>query len=749
MDKMLALGIVLSAKDMFSPVLSKLNGGIGDVLKNTDAMAAKKVDLNQKLDKAKLSAYGLDRQIKEIDDELKVLNSKKIKLDDQFKSGEISAEKFGNELSKIERKKSLLDSKKMRLSSDLDTTTQSAKKLEAELDKIDRSARFEKIGKALSDVSKNASLAGTALMGISVASRGAAETVIKSYVDFEDAQIQLKNTLMKSDGSVSPFFKAISDEATKLGSALPGTTADFFKMASTLKSLGVEEKSIVGGALKSAAYLGSVLKIPYEEAAEATAKFKQAMGITDDELLNFIDDIQRMSHMGVKVGEMSFAFSKVGATMKGLGLSGLKAARDVEPLIGMLIKGGASGETVGTNLGQMMNNAVKFKGSKGDKELKKQGVSLNFTDDKGNFKGVTNMVKELEKLKKIKGDAARISAIEAIFGTGEAAGMAKTLMNEGTAGLEKFNNEMKAQADINQRAAEASKGLGNMWEAMTGSLTNLYGIIGGSLAPEMKGLTTWFGNATNAMTAFSEKHPDITRFVGATVLGLTVVTGVLGTLGIAVGAAAFGFKALGVWTAFSTLATWAGVAAQTAFNLVFAASPIGMFIRGLMIVVAIGKILYDRFKPFADLVDKVVSGVGSFFGMTPEPIKKPANNQHTAQKPVTIPVVKPTSAPAAHAVTIPANRPNYVPSPTTVQKPVTIPVSKPTSVPTVVTRTNRSIPSAAKPIQSNSTQVNITINNPKFDSREQEAAMKKQIVKEVTAAITKVQNDKRDRGYAS
>lgn len=626
MDKMLTLGIVLSAKDMFSPILSKFNGNIGSVIKKTDELSGRKLDLTQKLEKATMSGHILNTTIREIDGDLKTLNSKKIKLDEQLKSGEISAEKFSAELSKIERKKSLLDSKKIRLASDLDVTTQSAKKLEAELDKIDRAAHFEKIGKSLQDIPKNAGLAGTALMGISVASRGAAETVIKSYVDFEDAQIQLKNTLMRSDGSVSPFFKSISDEATKLGSALPGTTADFFKMASTLKSLGVEEKSIVGGALESAAKLGAVLKIPYEEAAEATAKFKQAMGISDSELLPFIDDIQRMSHMGVKVGEMSFAFSKVGATMKGLGLNGLKAARDVEPLIGMLIKGGASGETVGTNLGQMMNNAVKFKGSKGDKELKEQGVSLNFTDNNGNFKGVKNMVKELEKLKKIKGDSARISAIEAIFGKGEAAGMAKTLMNEGTAGLEKFNNAMKIQADINQRAEEASKGLGNMWEAMTGSLTNLYGIIGGSLAPEMKGITEWFGRATGKITAFAEKHPDVTRFVGAAVLGLTLVTGVLGTLGVFVGAAAFGFKALGVWTAFSTLATWAGVAATTAFNLVFSASPIGLFIRGLLIVAAIGKILYGRFKPFADLVDKVVSGVGAFFGIgstMPTPLANP------------------------------------------------------------------------------------------------------------------------------
>lgn len=740
MDKMLALGIVLSAKDMFSPVLSKLNGGIGDVLKNTDAMAVKKIDLNQKIDKATLSAYGLDRQIKEIDDELKALNSKKIKLDEQFKSGEISAEKFGAELTKIERKKSLLDSKKMRLSSQLDETTQSAKKLEAELNKIDKAARFEKIGKALKDVSKNATLAGTALMGVSVASRGAAETVIKSYVDFEDAQTQLKNTLMKSDGTVSPFFKAISDEATKLGNALPGTTADFFKMASTLKSLGVEEESIVGGALKSAAYLGSVLKIPYEEAAEATAKFKQAMGITDDELLNFIDDIQRMSHMGVKVGEMSFAFSKVGATMKGLGMSGLQAARDVEPLIGMLIKGGASGETVGTNLGQMMNNAVKFKGSKGDKELKKQGVNLNFTDDKGNFKGVTNMVKELEKLKRIKGDAARISAIEAIFGTGEAAGMAKTLMNEGTAGLEKFNNEMKAQADINQRAAETSKTLGAVWEAMTGTVTNLYALIGGSLSPEMKSVTEWFGEAAAAISSFGEKHPAVTKFVGIAVVGLTVVTGVLGTLGIAVGALTFAFGSLGIatmaaaapvilivgglalagyalisnWDEVSTFwgGVWDGIksAASTSWEFLkglFSWTPLGMIINNWApitstfhtIIGAISKpftVFFDWIDSKFKSVSEAIDSVGSFFGMSSTPTLKPS----------------PVALSKAASVR---------------QKIATMPSNSSTA----------------------GSSVTVNISNPNFTSREQATATQKQIDEQVRKALARQKNDKADRGYAS
>ncbi|MFH0710136.1 MAG: phage tail tape measure protein [Pseudomonadota bacterium] len=753
MDKMLALGIVLSAKDMFSPVLSKLNGGIGDVLKKTDAMASKKVDLNQKLDKATLSAYGLDRQIKEIDDELKVLNAKKIKLDEQFKSGEISAEKFGAELSKVERKKSLLDSKKMRLSSDLDATTQSAKKLEAELNKIDKATRFEKIGKALKEIPKNATLAGTALIGVSVASRGAAETVIKSYVDFEDEQTQLKNTLMKSDGTVSPFFKSISNEATKLGNALPGTTADFFKMASTLKSLGVEEKSIVGGALKSAAYLGAVLKIPYEEAATATAKFKEAMGIADNELLPFIDDIQRLSHMGVQVGEMSFAFSKIGATMKGLGMSGLKAARDVEPLIGMLIKAGFSGETVGTNLGNIMKDAVSFKGSK---DLDAMGIKLNFNDANGNFKGTENMIKQLEKLKAIKSDAARLSAVESIFGKGEASTMVNVLINKGTSGLVEFNKQMKVQADINQRAAESSKTLGSMWEAMTGTVTNLFALIGGSLSPEMKSLTEWFGNSAAAISSFGEKHPVITKFVGGAVVGLTIVTGVLGAVGIAVGALTFAVGALGITSmatfgivlgaaaliggaAFLIISNWEPIkgwfqgifeniktAASTSWEYlkgIFSWTPLGMVINNWTPIVstfqaiigAISKpftVFFDWIESKFKAVSETVNSVGSFFGMS------------TGQ------------APTPRTVRIPANT-------------TSTPASARTAVENRTDNIQQRIASVPTRSQSMNNNVTVNISNPSFANAAQAVATQKQIDEQVRKALAKQKNDKADRGYAS
>lgn len=491
------------------------------------------------------------------------------------------------------------------------------------------SPAFSSLGSAIRNSTKDlknfgtASAAiGTGLKGAQLATQGAVGEVIKSFADLEDAKIQLQNTLMKSDGSVSPFFKGINDEATKLGNALPGTTADFYAMASKLKSLGVEEQSIIGGALKSAAYLGVVLKIPYEEAAVSTAKFKEALGIADGDLLTFIDDIQRLSHMGVQVGEMSFAFSKVGATMKGLGMMGLKAARDVEPLIGILIKSGFSGETVGTNLGNMIESAVNFKGSK---ELTKQGIELTFNDTTGKFLGIENMIKELEKLKDIESDAARLNVLESLFGKGEAASMANVLIQKGTGGIDEFNKKLKEQADLNMRVGNTTKSLRNTWEALTGTFSNLLAFIGEGIAPELKSVTNFFGEATAALADLTQEYPIVTKFIGGALVGFVALTGGLGTAAIAVSMFTTVLGVLGVtsmatfgWI-FAGAALIAGAATLIADNW-SSVSPVFSELWGNIqewftgldpLFNAIGDLFVAISQPLADIGSFIVSTIGS------------------------------------------------------------------------------------------------------------------------------------------
>lgn len=565
------------------------------------------------------------------------------------------------------------------------------------------------VGDKLQSFSAKSAVIGTSFAAVGVATQGMSQTVLDSFISLEDARTRLENTLMKSDGSVSGYFKSINDEATKLGNSLPGSTADFYEMASTLKSLGVEEKSIVGGALKSAAYLGVVLKIPYEEAATATAKFKQALGIADAELLPFIDDIQRMSTMGVKVGEMSYAFSKVGATMKGLGMSGLKAARDIEPLVGLLIQNGISGETAGTGLGNIMKDAVSFKGNK---QLDGMGIKLNFNDAKGNFKGTANMIKELEKLKAIKSDSARLSAVESIFGKGESSGMVNILIQKGTKGVEEFNHEMKIQADINQRAAKASATLGNLWESLTGTAEGLFGIMGESVAPALKGLTNYLNGATSSMSSFAKEHPILTQGLSWIVVGLTAVTTAAGftLISMSVLGRAFAMIKLAAVTTAGAFTFLGGVIRTVSLFLL--TNPIGLAIAG---IATAAFLIYKYWGPiksfFADLINSIAGWFNNLFTWFDQKMQAVGS---------TIGKVKNFFGMGGDS------------APTSMAK----------SNPKVAAV--RGVPQKA----GGSNTVNVNISNPNFASKEHAAQTQKQIDEQVRKALQKQENDKKDRSYS-
>src|ERR1035437_8493973 len=179
---------------------------------------------------------------------------------------------------------------------------------------------------------------------------------IQAYSDLEDAQIDLKTTMIDSSGHISKSFYEIDKIAKQLGQNLPGTTANFYNMASSLKALGITDKSLTGGVMQSAAYLGVALHrfgVDYNQAAEYAAKFKTALAIDDKDMMAFMDVIQRTAYMGVKTEEMKEAFSHTSGILANFGTTGLQAAKDLTPLLTMLIKTGIRGEHAGTGIARM------------------------------------------------------------------------------------------------------------------------------------------------------------------------------------------------------------------------------------------------------------------------------------------------------------------------------------------------------------------------------------------------------------
>lgn len=387
--------------------------------------------------------------------------------------------------------------------------------------------KLKVLSERLAEVGTVSKLAGDALLHNM-------QKPIAAFADLEDAATHLKSTLMVDGGGIPRIFDAIDREAMDLGNRLPGTTADFYNMASALNALGVSGEAIAGGVLRSAAYLGVVLKIPYQQAAEYAAKFKEALGVPEGEMISFMDIIQRSAHRGVKVEEMKYAFSKASGTLKPLDIQGLQAAKELSPLIGMFIKMGRSGEEVGTGLGNIINAVMDMK-KVGEINglLRQYGIELDFVDRAtGKFKGITNLIVQFDKLKGLS-DVAKTALFTKLLGTGGDAGLAKIIASEGITGYNKMVDAMARQADLQKRVALSLGTLRNVWDAFTGTLQNTFAIMGESAAPTLKRLADLLNALSGRIGDFAKEHPLLTKGI---VLFLGAVGGALtlfGTVGIA------------------------------------------------------------------------------------------------------------------------------------------------------------------------------------------------------------------------
>lgn len=351
--------------------------------------------------------------------------------------------------------------------------------------------------------------AGNALKNFASAHQDSAMSLIKPFVTMEEAKTSLENSLMGSDGKVNKYLAAINTEATKLGDKLPGTTADFYQMATAMKKLGIGEQTIINGGLKSAAYLANVLKLPYDETAKGFGKMKEAAGIADKDLVIFADDLQRVGHMGVEFGQMEAAFSRASGGLKGLGIQGLESARALTPLFGMLIKNGMQGETTGTAISNAMATAMTYEIDNSRKMAdiramlkNKYKISLDFTDDNGKFKGAENFVAQLEKVGTLKPNEQML-VLGALFGKGAGGDSLNTLIkNGGVTGLEEYKKKMAAQASLDQRVQNSLGTLGSLWEAFGGTMQNVFASITEAWSPELKSITKWLGTMASALVSF-------------------------------------------------------------------------------------------------------------------------------------------------------------------------------------------------------------------------------------------------------
>ena len=371
------------------------------------------------------------------------------------------------------------------------------------------------------------------------------EQVIKPVTAFAQAEVAATNlrvAMMDKDGKVSSNFEKINKLATNLGDKLPGTTADFQDLMTMLVRQGMSAETIFGGTGEAAAYLSVQLEMQPKQAAEFAAKMQDATRTTEKDMMGLMDVIQKGFYAGVDPTNMLGAFKNLGSAMDTIKMKGLDGAKALAPFVAMFDQAGMDGSASGNAMRKVLQKGMKY----GDiqatlNKLRKKGllrsnINLDFTNGKGEFGGFDKLFSELSKLKKLD-TAERIKVIEGVFGNdAEVNQVVSTLIEKGKAGYEEFAAKMEKQADLRKRVDEQLGTLTNIWEATTGTFTNLLAEIGATVAPQLKQLSTELGEITEKVKNWVKANPELTGTLMKIAVFLTAVVGITGAL-----ASAFSF----------------------------------------------------------------------------------------------------------------------------------------------------------------------------------------------------------------
>ncbi len=362
-------------------------------------------------------------------------------------------------------------------------------------------------------------------------------TTLKPVIEFARAEtsvVDLKVSMMGKGGQVRQEFQAISDLATKLGNKLPGTTADFQNMMSTLIQQGMSAKSILGGLGEATAYLGVQLKMPFDQAALFAAKLQDATGTAEQDMMGLMDTIQRSFYLGVDSGNMLGAFTKLTPAMGILRKSGLEASKVLAPLVIMADQAGMAGESSGNayrKVFQMSMNTGKIA-----KATKGTGLKLNFTDGKGEFAGMENMFAQLAKLKGLNTER-RLQVLKGIYGDdAETLQVLELIISKGMDGYRATQKKMADQAALQERVNAQLGTLGSLWDAATGTFTNAMVNFGEAIAPEIKAITEWIAELSERLGDWAKKNPELSNTLMKIGAIVSVVTIAFGGLSLAVAA---------------------------------------------------------------------------------------------------------------------------------------------------------------------------------------------------------------------
>ncbi len=431
----------------------------------------------------------------------------------------------------------------------------------------------------------------------------------KSWGDLQDASLNAQAALMKKGGILDEeTFSRVFSMSEKLSEKYANSTAAYLNMVRVLKSNKINEKDILGGIGESTAKLADLFdQMDPAVIGEFAARMKNDMGVPVNDMGRMMDVIARAKNVGVgktgteTVNEMNEYFSKVGLGLANLKVGGVETGADMAALGAIFMRRGISGQMVGTNFRRILDGLRDPERSgKANAVAGQYGRTLDFFDKAGNFGGVENFVKQLNKLQGLKPDV--IAAVLKPFSgrQGLSTDFLEYLANDGLAAFDDIKKSMYEQATLDEKLSKIMEGLNYQKKVFDSSWDNTKAAMGEALSSVMTNFYRVLNEIAVSLREFIQEHPRLSRMI-MTFAGLASVALIVAGFAISLKAMAGGMALLGVSTT-GTLAALGALAAPLAvIALIISNLDLGI-VRINDHLYTLGEIVWNIIKPIEYLL---------------------------------------------------------------------------------------------------------------------------------------------------
>lgn len=410
----------------------------------------------------------------------------------------------------------------------------------------------------------------------------------------------------------SPQFKALREQALKLGSETQFTASDAASGQSFLAMAGFTPQAIQ-------AALPGVLNMALAGGVE--------LGETADIGSNILTQFNLTADQMDRVGDtLTAAFTRTNTDLRALGetmkYTGPVAAKlgisleEAAAMAGMLANNGLRGSDAGTAMRTSLSRLASPPKAAAD-ALKELGVSV--ADARGKMRPMEDVLLDLYKATQKYGQVDQVSFFKDIAGEEAFVGLQTLVAAAGSGELQKLTRELQGARGEADRVAKVMadnldgdlKNLDSAWEGLRIRISDL---VDGPL----RSVTQWLTRVLEKITSLAQAHPVLTRqllIAGGALLAMTATVGSLSlALGVLAGPLAklrLGFSLLtGSMNAVRVLPALWGMAAGSvsllggAIGALF--SPVGLIVAALA---GAAVLIWKYWDPIRVFFSGVFSGI--------------------------------------------------------------------------------------------------------------------------------------------